>query len=194
MTPAAIRIVSQLRQEFYCLFSVAMKVSVNITGGSSSASNPSMVFWNDSQQRLNYVYIYAHTAPDELVPERPFVLRVAINKSAGTPITANRGKGCRGINQSWHFELTLLPEEILDFLPWTVGLIKSYDSSFAFLVPDPLIHLNLERPIRCCFIVHKLAKLAVNLLSVPLSDRSCHLLSPNNVLELSKPRTFPEEM
>lgn len=137
MTPAAIRIVSQLRQEFYCLFSVAMKVSVNITGGSSSASNPSMVFWNDSQQRLNYVYIYAHTAPDELVPERPFVLRVAINKSAGTPITANRGKGCRGINQSWHFELTLLPEEILDFLPWTVGLIKSYDSSFAFLVPDP---------------------------------------------------------
>ncbi|MDX2213773.1 MAG: hypothetical protein SFY66_10860 [Oculatellaceae cyanobacterium bins.114] len=114
-----------------------MKLSVHITSGHASASNPSIASWVDSRQRLNYLYVYAFTAPDDLVPQRPFVLRVAINKSAGTPATASREKGCRGFNRSWHFELTLLPEEILDFLPWIVSLIKAYDSNFASIVPDP---------------------------------------------------------
>jgi len=137
VTPAAIRTLSNLRHEVYMLFAVTMKASVNVTSGSSSASNPAMAFWLDSQQLLNYLYIYAHTAPDELVPERPFVLRVAVNKRAGIVSTIGREKGCRGINRSWQFELTLLPEEILDFVPWIVDLIKSYDSDFAFLIPEP---------------------------------------------------------
>lgn len=135
--------VSQLRQEFYCLFAVTMKASVNITSGNSSTSNPSMAFWVDNQQRLNYLYIYACTAPDELIPERPFVLTVAINRSAGTPTTANRGKGYRALNRNWDFALTLLPEEILDFPPWIVGLIKAYNSSSTFLIPEP------PHPLQC---------------------------------------------
>lgn len=144
MTPAAIRVVSQLRQEFYALFAAAMKVSVSITRGNASTSNPSMGFWLDRHQQLNYVYVYAYTAPDELVPERPLVLRVAINRNVGIVATAKRGKGCQGVNQNWHFELTLLPEEILDFLPWIVALVRFHDDDSAHLIPEPPHPLDLK--------------------------------------------------
>jgi hypothetical protein len=137
MTPSAIRLVSQLRHEFYSLFAAAMKVQVHITNGKSYTSNLSMASWTDSRHRLNYLYVYAHTAPDELVPERPLVLRLAINKGAGTVANSKRGKGEPGLNQNWHFELTLLPEEILDFLPWLVSLVKSYDNGAAPFIPEP---------------------------------------------------------
>jgi hypothetical protein len=137
MTPTAIRTVTQLRQEFYSLFAAAMKTPVTITSGNSSTGNPSMVYWSDSQQWLNYLYVYAHTAPDALVPGRPFVLRLAINKNAGAFTAVSRGKSCRGLNRGWRFELTLLPEEILDFLPWVVQLIKSYDCNANVPVLDP---------------------------------------------------------
>jgi hypothetical protein len=143
MTPEAIRIVSQLRREFYSLFTTAMKLPVNITGGNSYASDLSMASWIDEKKRLNYVRVYAHTAPDELFPKRPFILRVAVNKGAEIAAAARRAKGCQELNQSWYFELTLLPEEILDFLPWIVNLVKSYDKDSASLVPDP------PRPINC---------------------------------------------
>ncbi|WP_250122272.1 hypothetical protein [Chroococcidiopsis sp. CCMEE 29] len=137
MTPEAIRIVSQLRREFYSLFATAMEMPVSITNGSSYASNSSMASWIDRRRQLNYVCVYAHTAPDELVPERPFILRVAINKGAGVIVAAKREKDCRGFNQSWHFELTLLPEEILDFLPWIVSFVKSHEKCSTSFVLEP---------------------------------------------------------
>lgn len=150
MTPETIRVVSELRHKFFSLFAAAMKVPVNITNGNSYASNPSMASWVDSEQKLNYVHIYAYTAPDELVPERPFILRVAVNKGAYVA-TAKRGKGYRGLNQSSYFELTLLPEEILDFLPWIVSLVKSYDTSSAAFVPEPPYPINFKASSRLLF-------------------------------------------
>ena len=146
MTPAAIRLVSQLRHEFYSGFAAAMKVPVTVTNENSSASNPSMAYWVDQQQRLNYVRIYAHTAPDELVPERPFVLRLAINKSADSAATARRERGSQGLNQSWYFELTLLPEEVLDFLPWIVSLVQSYEKGSDSFVQEPPYPLEFKAP------------------------------------------------
>ena len=144
MTPAAIRLVSQLRHEFYAGFAATMEVPVTITNENSSASNPSMAYWVDNQQRLNYVRIYAHTAPDELVPDRPFILRLAVNKSADSAATARRERGCQGLNQSCHFELTLLPEEVLDFLPWIVGLVQSYEKGAAAFVQEPPYPLEFK--------------------------------------------------
>jgi len=141
MTPEAIRIVTQLRREFYSLFAREMEVPVIITNSNSCASNPSIASWVDRQQRLNYVCIYVHSSPDDLVPNRPFLLRLAINKGAGIGISARQHKDYQGINQRWFFELTLLPEEILDFSPWIVSLVKSYEkgsSSFALEPPHPL--------------------------------------------------------
>ncbi|GAB4379963.1 MAG: hypothetical protein Kow00121_35190 [Elainellaceae cyanobacterium] len=135
MTPATIRSVAELRRQFYTLFSATMNTPVSVAEN-AYISSFSMASWLDSQQKLNYVCVYAHTAPDELVPERPLVLRVAVNKGAGT-ISPVRRRGCQGLNQNWNFELTLLPEEILDFLPWLVSLVKSYDNGFASLLPEP---------------------------------------------------------
>lgn len=137
MTPEAMRIISQLRREFYSLFATAMEVPVSISNSNSYASNPSMACWIDNKQKLNYVCVYAHTAPDVLVPERPFILRMAVNKGAGVVADAKREKDCRGFNNSWHFELTLLPEEILDFLPWIVSLVKSHNKGSASFVLEP---------------------------------------------------------
>jgi hypothetical protein len=137
MTPEAIRTVSQLRRDFYTLFAAAMEAPVSITNGSSSTGNPPMAFWIDDRQRLNYLRVYVYTAPDELIPERPFILRVSVNKGGGIATTAKWRKGCQGLNQDWHVELTLLPEEILDFLPWLVNLVKSYDQGSASFVQEP---------------------------------------------------------
>ena len=137
MTPEAIRIVSQLRSEFYARFAAAMKVPVSITNGNSSTGNPPIASWIDDRQRLNYLRVYVYTAPDELIPERPFIIRVSVNKGGGMMAATKWRKDCRGLNQGWNFELTLLPEEILDFLPWIVTLVKSHEKGSASFIQEP---------------------------------------------------------
>ena len=136
VTPEAKRIVGELRDEFYSLFAAAMNVPVRIIGASYSSNSP-IASWVDDRQRLNYVNIYAYIAPDELIPKRPFLLRVAINKSSGRVTIVKQGQECRGLNREWDFELTVLPEEILDFLPWIVRLVKTYDKGSPSLLQAP---------------------------------------------------------
>lgn len=137
MTPEAIRNLSDLRQEFYTLFATAMKASVSITKGNPHTSNPAIVSWVDEQQYLNYLWIHAYTAPDAFVPDRPFILRVSINKGIGVPFSIKRRTDSQGQNQGWSFDLTVLPEEILDFVPWIVSLIQSHEQEVAALTQEP---------------------------------------------------------
>ncbi|MBE9127175.1 MULTISPECIES: hypothetical protein [unclassified Coleofasciculus] len=137
MNPEAIRTVSHLRSEFYSRFAAKMKVPVKITTRNPSTGNLPTASWVDERQRMNYVCIYAYTAPDALLPKRPFILRVSVNKGAGIVQSRLWGKDCRGLNQSWHFDLTLLPEEILDFCTWIVSLIKSHNKGSVSFVPEP---------------------------------------------------------
>lgn len=137
MTPEAIRIVSQLRRDFYSRFAATMNLPVSITTSHPSTGNPPIAFWIDDRQRFNYLRVYVYKAPDELLPERPFILRVSVNKGGGIATAAKWRRGCRGLNQGWNFELTLLPEEILDFLPWLVSLVKSQEHGSASFVAEP---------------------------------------------------------
>lgn len=146
MTPETIRTLTTLREQFYCLFAAAMEASVRVTQGNTSTNSPAMAFWVDDQQRLNYIRVYAHTAPDVLVPERPFVLRVSVNKGAGVPLTTKQAKGCRGHNQSWHFDLTVLPEELLEFVPWVVSLIKAQEKRSAAAAQVPPYPFTCQAP------------------------------------------------
>jgi hypothetical protein len=132
MTPETIRIVHHLRQEFYSLFAMAMQLPVNIASSNAYASNLPIASWMDDRKQLNYVYLYAYTAPDDLIPDRPFILRIAINKRADIVAVSRQKKGCRGLNRSWNFEVTLLPEEVLDFLPWVVNLVEFHDAGTGF--------------------------------------------------------------
>lgn len=137
MTPEAIRIITQLRREFYTGFAAAMEVPVSVTNGSSSTGNPPIASWIDERQRLNYLRVYVYTAPDELMPERPFILRFSINKGGGVAAASKWRRDYQKLNQDWWFELTLLPEEVLDFLPWLVNLVESYDQGSAPFVQEP---------------------------------------------------------
>jgi hypothetical protein len=124
VTPETIRMICTLRREFYSLFVAAMHVPVKISGSAYNSSSL-IASWVDANERLNYLNIYAYTAPDELFSQRPFILRLAINKGAGNIAIARRSPSCRGLNKEWDFELTVLPEEVLDFLPWVVSLVET---------------------------------------------------------------------
>lgn len=145
MTPEAKHIVNELRREFYSLFAAAMNMPVMITGTSYSSNSP-IASWMDDRRRLNYVNVYAYTAPDEFIPLRPFILRLAINKSAGRVMMVKKGQECRGLNAVWDFELTVLPREILDFLPWVVNLVEAHDKSLPSLLVSPPHPFELKLP------------------------------------------------
>jgi hypothetical protein len=146
MNPEAKRIVGELRHEFYSLFVAAMNVPVIITGASYSSNSP-IASWVDDRQRLNYVNIYAYIAPDEFFPQRPFLLRVAINKSSGRVTPVKQKQECRGLNRGWDFVLTVLPEEILDFLPWIVRLVNADDKSSLSLLQSPPHPFDFKVPV-----------------------------------------------
>jgi hypothetical protein len=114
-----------------------MQIPVRITNKSSQASNFSIASWVDVWQRLNYLCIFAHTAPDEFIPERPLILRLTINKGGDTVAISRQKKSGQELNQSWSLELVLTPEEVLDFLPWIVSLVKSHDTSTASALEPP---------------------------------------------------------
>lgn len=117
-----------------------MEEPVKISGNSYN-SLASIASWMDRNQRLNYITIYAYLAPDDLACDRPFILRFSINKGAGTVALPRYGQVCRGMNQQWTFELTVLPEELMDFLPWIVDLVQSQVQglhSFTQRPPHPL--------------------------------------------------------
>jgi hypothetical protein len=140
VTPETIRTISDLRREFYASFIAAMCTPVKL-GNSPYGSSFSIASWIDENQYLNYVNIYAHTAPDELQSERTLILRVSINRGAGDLTAARKGPNCQGLNRKWWFELTLLPEEMLDFLPWVIDLVEAKTKNLLTSVreaPHPL--------------------------------------------------------
>jgi hypothetical protein len=140
MTPESIRVLSSLRTEFYTQFVAAMQVPVKISG-SSYNSISFVASWLNDREQLNYLNIYAYTAPDELAVKRPFILRIAINKGAGNMGFARQAQAFRGVNQKWQLELTVLPDQLLDFLPWVVDLVQAHakgDSSFMQEPPHPV--------------------------------------------------------
>jgi hypothetical protein len=145
MTPESIRILSGLRNEFYALFSSAMNVPVKISG-SSYNSIAFVASWLDERERLNYLNIYACSAPDDLTTQRPLILRLAINKGAGNMGFSRQGRASQGLNHQWHFELTVMPDELLDFLPWVVSLAKAKGKNNPSLVQVPPYPVSFKEP------------------------------------------------
>ncbi|MBD2195327.1 MULTISPECIES: hypothetical protein [Calothrix] len=145
MTPEAKHIVSEIRREFYSLFAAAMKTSVSISSTSYSSNSP-IASWMDNRQQLNYVNIYAYTAPDEFNPLSPFILRLAINKSALQFMMGKKWQKSRGLNLLWNFELTVLPREILDFLPWIVSLVEAQNQVLPSMLQSPPHPLEFQIP------------------------------------------------
>jgi hypothetical protein len=146
MTPAAAAIVSELRGRFYSHFAAAMPPLVTVVNAKQGAPGTSVAAWVDAHQQLNYLYVYACVAPDPFLPERPLILRVSINKGAEMPSLSRIKRGSRSLNQDWHFDLTLLPEEVLAFVPWVVGMTQAQAGDAAALdPPHPLTFVSNPR-------------------------------------------------
>ncbi|NJL45368.1 MAG: hypothetical protein HC922_05755 [Leptolyngbyaceae cyanobacterium SM2_3_12] len=138
MTPEATREISKLRTEFYSLFADSLGTPVTITKEKSYASTPPKASWTDEQHRLNYVCIYAYSAPDVLVPDRPLVLRIGVNLGAELFAGPSRSKGSRRYNQTCQFYLTLLPPEALESMDWLIHVLQcSGDLTLESLPPSP---------------------------------------------------------
>jgi hypothetical protein len=128
MTPEAIRTVTDIRQEFYTLLAKALGVPAHITKGNSYLGNTPKISWTDSCQNPNYVCIYAHIAPDVLVPDRPLILRLGLNQGLGLEPATGRKTSRPRTKKLLKFELTLLPNEVLQFAPWIVDLLHAYET------------------------------------------------------------------
>jgi hypothetical protein len=120
MLPESAQQVSKLRTQFYRSFADALDVSVTITREKSYASTLPRVSWTDEQGRLNYLCMYAHSAPDVLLPDRPLVLRVGVNLGAELFMGSGPGRGSRRYNWTCQFYLTLLDAELPAALPWII--------------------------------------------------------------------------
>ncbi|WP_017299200.1 hypothetical protein [Nodosilinea nodulosa] len=120
MLPDSAQQVSKLRAQFYRSFADTLETSANISREKSYASTLPRVSWTDEQGRLNYLCMYAHSAPDVLLPDRPLVLRIGVNSGAELAVGSSPGRGSRRYNWTCQFYLTLLSDELPAALPWIV--------------------------------------------------------------------------
>lgn len=120
MLPESAQQVSKLRAQFYRSFADSLDVSANISREKSYSSTLPRVSWTDDQGRLNYMCMYAHSAPDVLLPDRPMVLRVGVNLGAELSTGASSERGRRRYNWTCQFYLTLIPTELSAALPWII--------------------------------------------------------------------------
>lgn len=118
MLPDSAQQVSKLRAQFYRSFADSLGVPANISREKSYASTLPRVSWTDDQGRLNYLCMYAHSAPDVLLPDRPLVLRIGVNLGAELAMGSSPGRGSRRYNWTCQFYLTLLSAELPAALPW----------------------------------------------------------------------------
>lgn len=120
MLPDSAQQVSKLRAQFYRSFADTLDTAANISREKSYASTLPRVSWTDGQGRLNYLCMYAHSAPDVLLPDRPLVIRIGVNSGAELATGSSPGRGSRRYNWTCQFYLTLLSDELPAALPWIV--------------------------------------------------------------------------
>jgi hypothetical protein len=140
MTPEAANILNSLREDFYDLFQAEMKVPVKLSKGKSLIFNPSMApvtSWIDKRNRINCLAVYAHAAPDTLIPHRPLILRIAVNQWPNTSNQASKNLKDPQFNRDWGWELSLLPEQIMDFAPWLASWIEAESRSTELMQRPP---------------------------------------------------------
>ena len=137
MTPNSIKELAKIRHDFYSLFAIAIDIKVSITKGNSHSCNPSKVSWYDCYRRYNYIYVYAHIAPDKLLLDRPFIIRIGINKGLDIVPSNSRKEVQSDRRKLLRFDLTLLPDELILFIPWLISLLEAYDKGSNISIPPP---------------------------------------------------------
>lgn len=137
MNPETIRTVGQIRQDFYQSFADVIGLPVHTTKGNPQSSSMPKISWTDDNHRPNYVCLYAHIAPDVMLPDRPLILRVGVNKGLGVDAKKQIKSSPTSHSKLLQFELTVLPNEALDFAPWIVNLFQAHKQRYDIISSPP---------------------------------------------------------
>ncbi len=131
-----------LRKEFYRRFACCIPPWYPIV----MPRSPAHLFWADDDGVAHNVYVKAYMSPTRDYPQEPWILRVRIDgpKRAVTPSTVPRQLGLPAHGDDfWKCyktkELSVLPEELLDFTEWA--------ASWALLETMEAVPINPPLPV-----------------------------------------------
>ena len=138
----ASKLTTHLRREF----THRLAASLPMPAGVRRVPGVPIAYWLDPSGRLNHARVDAHMAPCREERDCPLILRISINYLAldhHQAIIRRMGweseyKGGYGSSVGWAYELTVLPEQILDFVPWIASLAVAHAAhDESRLLPTP---------------------------------------------------------
>lgn len=106
--------------------------------------SPQALLWRSGAGGLEHLRVAPYYAPSEQDRRRPLIVRYSINSTWFDSFErVARRKGLLGSDDScWdrtllRFELSLLPEEVVGFVPLVVGVIRAHEANDPALIPEP---------------------------------------------------------
>jgi len=138
----ASRLTTYLRREF----THRLAASLPMPAGVRRSPGVPIAYWLDLAGGLNHARVDPHMAPYPQELDCPLILRVSINYQAldrHEAIIRRIGwkssyRGVYGSAVGWCYELTALPKETLDFVPWIVSLAVAHaEHDESRLLPTP---------------------------------------------------------
>jgi hypothetical protein len=125
-----------------------LRLAWQLGSRAKATRRPAMAFWFDRYGRIGNAQIVAHLEPEVFEPDRPLILRVAVNCYYGVPMTRRLAMrlGCPRdhvplmANCSPRFELSTVPEELGDFAPWVASVVEHGETGAPINEPPHALH------------------------------------------------------
>ena len=122
-------------------FAQCLRKELGSRAGVWDRSEPPVVFWYDQAGWLNTAQLVTYLAPTDQHPERPLIVRAALNffsVPALDFLPAHVGpEEPSAERRGWSLELSALPEEIGRLIPWIVGFSAAQAAGDAGLIEEP---------------------------------------------------------
>jgi hypothetical protein len=160
---------AELRESFYEAFAGRLIHAVE------RIASPPRACWCDFAGAFNHVWLYPFLSPTASRPELPWVGRISVNilDPMLVPPEVSHSLGVSSWYPDWHLELTVLPEQLLDFAAWLADLASAHDDLWPDRVPAP--PHRLQRPLSRQGLLEAAALWSVPALELYERFRACEL-------------------
>jgi hypothetical protein len=138
--PEASRITTWIRRQF------AVRLAGVVGHPSWASTRRPVAYWLDRNHRLNRALVLAYQSPCPEDPRAPLILRISINYHAGEDAerVVRRMLGVKPREETpffsppdWSFELSALPEQVIDFVPWVMFLAWAHETGSVRFLKTP---------------------------------------------------------